>query len=501
MVRNPGTFTLRNLNARFKRTWASVVVAILGALVVTTGLLLHSTRFPDWRVAGGLFVLVLAIITLTTFHFRHTDLKGNSAETAGQIALLGAVASIYGVVLLTRTFDMREATGVGFLLTAPLIAQAMLTSALIGPPLSVFVLTVTTFLLGVGDVLPIETLAVGWISGAVAAHTVNPIRQRNDLLRAMGVVALANAVIACGATAMLYSSALPVLASAGWAVLASVLACSIFWMSVAVVERMFNLVSDFSILELCSPEHPLLRELVLRAPGTYAHSVMVGNLAENAAREIGANPTLCRALAYFHDIGKLSRPSYFIENQQGDNIHDTLPPKLSARVIRQHVVDGLEMAKQHRLPKIIQDGIAEHHGTALLSYFYQRACEQDPERATNLEPLFRYPGPKPSSRESAILHLADSIEAISRLFPRGQTEELEIAISKNIEERRADGQLDDCDLTFKELRRIQASFLRTLSALRHERIAYPEEISYAEERDDHLDLKKLASSSERPEDA
>jgi putative nucleotidyltransferase with HDIG domain len=259
------------------------------------------------------------------------------------------------------------------------------------------------------------------------------------------------------------------------------------------LERLFGLVSDWSLLELCSPEHPLLRELTLKAPGTYAHSVMVGNLAENAAREVGANAVLCRALAYFHDVGKLVRPSYFIENQRGFNPHDQIPPQLSARILIEHVKDGVELARKHRLPRVIQDGISQHHGTSLIAYFWNRAHEAE-STAPITEDSFRYDGPKPQSKELAILHLSDSIEALSRSLNSSSTEEIEIAVRRVIEERRADGQLDECDLTFADLRKIEQSFLRSLGALRHERIAYPEEMTHATEKPSHYDLEQLRAA-------
>src|SRR5262249_55671188 len=159
-----------------------------------------------------------------------------------------------------------------------------------------------------------------------------------------------------------------------------------------------------SLLELCSPEHPLLMELCLRAPGTHVHSLGVANLAEAAARAIGANPVLCRAMACFHDVGKMTRPRYFAENQAAENPHDDLSPTLSAKVIAAHVKDGLEMAKTNRLPKVLCDGIEQHHGTSLISYFYARAVEQGiaPE-GDEAASYFRYPGPKPQSKEAAIL--------------------------------------------------------------------------------------------------
>ena len=181
-------------------------------------------------------------------------------------------------------------------------------------------------------------------------------------------------------------------------------------------------------------------------------------------------------MAYFHDVGKIQHPGYFIENQVGVNYHDDLPPMVSARIILSHVSDGLQLAKEYRLPQVIRDGIAQHHGTSLVSYFYNRALKQEPDlEADSLATLFRYEGPRPQTRETAILHLADQIEAASRTMGRSTTEDIEIMVAKIIEGSRADGQLDESPLTFRDIHLIRQAFLRSLSALRHERIEYPDQ--------------------------
>lgn len=447
----------------------------LGCVAMAFLLLVH--RFPPFdRLALTAMVLVsIAAMVLVRFHLRHTLPSATTARSAERIVWLTAFLAVAGTQVMTLSIEARGLVGVGFLMTAPLVAQAMLVSALLSPTISVFALTVSALLLGVSGVLPVETLTASWLAGSVGAHAVNPLKHRADLVRATTVMVATMAVIAVCVSALSTSQARIVLESAGWAAVAAIGATSIFWLAVAMLERLFDLSSDWSLLELCSPDHPLLKDLCLRAPGTYAHSVMVGNLAENAARTIGANPVLCRAMAYFHDVGKTSRPSMFIENQlSGDNPHDDLSPSISAAIIRSHVEDGLEMARRHRLPQPIRDGIAEHHGTTRIGYFYAKALEQHgfAEGDPTMERQFRYAGPKPQSRETAILHLADAVEAIARTIGRGESHRLGEAIAKGIEDRRADGQLDECDLTLRELRLIQESFLRSLCAIRHERVVY-----------------------------
>lgn len=456
------------------RTALVVLAYLLAAFTIGLSLSLHRAWPVQWLPAIATASTSLFALVLTRFHLRHTPVETTTSANAERIIWSVALLCILGTQLLTNILGQRELLGMGFLLTAPLVAQGMLTSALLGPPLAMFSLTVVSFLLGISGAAGIELLAASWLAGAVGAHAVNPLKQRGDLMRALGVQVSAQFVVAIAISAALAGSAMKVFESAGWAAMAAVGATALFWLAATLLERVFHITSDWSLLELCSPEHPLLRRLTQSAPGTFAHSVNVGNLAENAAREIGANPVHCRAMAYFHDIGKLTRPSYFIENQFGHNVHDDLPPSLSARVIAAHVSDGLELARQFHLPKVIVDGIAEHHGTTLITYFYNRAkaLMGDEPDDPNFDLAYRYPGPRPQTRESAILHLADSIEAVSRTVARGGAEDLETVVSKIIEDRRADGQLDECDLTFRDLQLIKHSFLRTLGAIRHERISY-----------------------------
>jgi putative nucleotidyltransferase with HDIG domain len=347
----------------------------------------------------------------------------------------------------------------------------MLTAALIGPSTATVGLTLTVVLLALFGAVPTEMLAACWLAGAVGCHAVNRLKRRGDLFRALTVQIAVHLFLAT-VTAIVAEVALrQAIVGTGWAALAAVAALSLFWFGVAVFERVFGIVSDWTLLELCSPENPIMHELNLRAPGTYAHSVGVGNLAENAAREIGANAVLVRAMAYYHDIGKLARPSFFVENQMGQNVHDDMPPSLSAKVIAAHVQDGVEMAQNAKLPRAIVDGIRQHHGTSLISYFYHRALEEGGESDPGLEERFRYDGPKPQTREAAILHLADMVEAASRTVrTRSRLEDI---VHGLIDNTRADGQLDECDLTFRDLAAVRESFIRSLSAVRHERIAYP----------------------------
>ena len=237
--------------------------------------------------------------------------------------------------------------------------------------------------------------------------------------------------------------------------------------------NLFGITTSVQLMELARPTHPLLHELQMKAPGTYHHSILISNMAEQAAQAIGADALLARVGAYYHDIGKILRPYFFTENQMdGVNVHERLDPKTSAQIIVSHVADGLELAKKYRLPRSIRDFIPEHHGTRLASFFYQQARERGQE--VN-EADFRYPGPKPQTREAAIMMLADGVEAAARADRPGSVEEIDQLVRKIIQKRVMEGQLDECDLTLRDLDRIRAAFVSILQGIYHPRIKYPEE--------------------------
>ena len=231
---------------------------------------------------------------------------------------------------------------------------------------------------------------------------------------------------------------------------------------------------------MSNPNQPLLKRLLLEAPGTYHHSIIVGNLSEAAAEAIKANPLIARVGAYYHDVGKLKRPYLFKENQMGgENPHDKLNPNLSTLIITNHVKHGMELGKKYKVPGIIKDIIKQHHGTTLVAFFYHKALNgENPELVQ--EKSFRYEGPKPQSKEAAIIMIADSVEAAVRSMVEPSKGKIEGLVRKIIQDKLKDGQLDECDLTLKELNTIANSFLNVLTGIFHERIEYP-----------NLDIKEL----------
>lgn len=238
-------------------------------------------------------------------------------------------------------------------------------------------------------------------------------------------------------------------------------------------ERVFKITTDLTLLELSDFNHPLMKELSSKAPGTFHHSIIMGNLSEAAAESIGANQILARVGCYYHDIGKLSKPQYFIENQlDQNNKHNELNPSMSTKIIISHVKDGIEMAKKYKLPEKIINFIPMHHGTTLVSYFYDKAKNASKEEI--IDYMYRYPGPKPQTKETGIVMLADAIEASTRTIEDPSPQKLEQKIRDVIKNRFMEGELDECDLTLKDLTKIKESFLKILIGIHHHRIKYPD---------------------------
>ncbi len=243
-----------------------------------------------------------------------------------------------------------------------------------------------------------------------------------------------------------------------------------------VFEYLFKTFTNISLLELADFHHPLLQRLILEAPGTYHHSLMVGNLCDTACNAVGANALLARIGAYYHDIGKLSKPDYFSENQNvKESKHDALSPAMSKLIIMNHVKEGVDLAKKYRLNSALMDFIQQHHGTGLVYYFYRRALENLEENQEIKEEVYRYPGPKPNTKETAIVLLADSVEAATRSLRDPAPAKIEEMVHKVINNKFIEGQLDECDLTLKDLEIISAVFIRILSGIYHSRVVYPEE--------------------------
>ena len=340
----------------------------------------------------------------------------------------------------------------------------------------------TVIVLAIGPSLLEWMLLVG--VSAAAIMMIGKIRSRSKLIK-VGVVAGGVAFVLTIGLGVLNNQPLawPLLQAAtvnlGCAVLAGFLVTGLL----PFIENLFGVLTDISLLELGDVAHPLLRELMRRAPGTYNHSVNVASLAETAADAIGANGLLTRVGAYFHDIGKMLKPAYFIENTNlaaaEANRHETLVPAMSTLIIIAHIKDGADLARQHHLPSSIIDFIEQHHGTTLVEYFYRRANEQrrsDPDGPHVEESSFRYPGPKPQSKEAGVLMLADAVESASRVLVEPTPARVEGRVEDIALARLHDGQFDDSGLNLRELRIVQDCLIKSLIAMYHGRVKYPSQM-------------------------
>ncbi|HEY7451359.1 MAG TPA: HDIG domain-containing metalloprotein [Candidatus Limnocylindria bacterium] len=356
----------------------------------------------------------------------------------------------------------------------PTSAAVMLTGLLLGGAAGgamAMSLAVVAGLVNSGALGPVVYVAAGGFASLVV---ILHAERLNAFLRAGLVLALVNVavVVSFGLLDGLDATGIAQLATAGLvnAALSVILAVGGF----AVLGNVFGILTVFQMLELANPANPLLRRLLLETPGTYHHSVMVGNLAERAAETIGADPLLARVAAYYHDIGKMKNPLAFIENQAGGpNVHDDLAPETSARIIAAHVRDGVDLAQEYNLPPQVAGFIPQHHGTAVMGYFAGKA------RAEGEEPdadAFRYPGPKPQTREAAIVMLADGVEASVRSLPSKEDAAIREMVDRIVDGRLADGQLDDSNLTLRDIGRIRESFVEQLLGMYHQRITYPDNV-------------------------
>jgi putative nucleotidyltransferase with HDIG domain len=357
----------------------------------------------------------------------------------------------------------------------PFAAAALLVVLLVDTQLALITAVLTSLFAGLLAPGGMLTACFALVSSSAAIYGIGRYCERQSVTNAGLVVGVVNVVLAI---AVMLSSQKPLTLNAILLAVACGLAggllTAIFTAGLLPVsESLFGILTDVRLLELSNADLPVLGQLALRAPGTNQHSHAVGRLAEDAARSIGANSLLTRIGALYHDIGKLASPEYFIENQHGDNPHDRLRPTQSARIITSHVTYGLKLAAEIGLPKQIADFIPQHHGTRTLHFFFRKAQSEAPEGATVDEKEFRYLGPKPQFKEAAIMMLADSCEAAARSLARPDPENINAITGKIFDAIVSDGQLDECDLSLRELTKIRESIIHSLTAIYHARVDYP----------------------------
>ncbi len=311
--------------------------------------------------------------------------------------------------------------------------------------------------------------------GLIGIYSVKNVRRRAQLLKAGLFVGLTGCLAIINIDLLDNLSTDVIFIDSLWAISNGFVCAFIVTGILPVLEYIFKITTNISLLELSDLNHPLLKEMVIKAPGTYHHSLIVGNLSENAADAIGANSLLARVGAYYHDVGKLLKPEYFSENQMGyADKHAELTPKMSSLIITNHIKDGLVLAKKYKLSIAIQDFIQQHHGNSLTFYFYQRAIENEKKEGEAKEEDFRYKSPLPQTKEVAIVLLADSVEAATRALPNQTPKKIKQTVQKIINNKFIDEQLDECDLTLKDLHKISESFSKLLAGIYHSRVEYPD---------------------------
>ena len=324
------------------------------------------------------------------------------------------------------------------------------------------------------------------VGSLTAAHFVRHCMERSTLYQAGLQLSLVNVLLVLSIHLMAgHDLNMQLLYKVGFGLAGGFFCAVLVTGLIPLAESLFKYTTDIKLLELANMNTPVLRELMIQAPGTYHHSIIVGNLAEAAAETIGANPLMARVAAYYHDIGKIRKPLYFVENiGSQENRHDKLAPSMSALILMAHVKDGVDAARENKLGQTLVDIIRQHHGTALIKYFYDKAKSQaDPEMQQVDECDYRYPGPKPQTREAALIMLADAVEAASRTLTDPTPARIQGMVQKIINNIFIDGQLDECELTLKDLHNIAKSFIRILSGIFHHRIDYPEPVHKEREKD------------------
>ncbi len=438
-------------------------IEALGAL----GLLKKQRTWQDY-LSAFLIALVFDAILVFFITARRRDFWSETTP----VLLLGI---IFGSFIIAARLMLPMHTLLPYLF--PLASMAMLIGSLIDLPIAVMASALLTLLMGRFIGVELDIMIYLFLGSVVGALALGKAERLNSFVRAGIWVIVVNLV-------MLTAFNLPqpladeqgLMEMAFSAVVNGIFASSFTLVIYYLLGQVFGMTTSLQLLEISRPNHPLLRQLLLKAPGTYHHTLIVSNMAEEAAVAIGADSLLVRVGSYYHDIGKIIRPYFFIENNtDGENPHDRIDPYTSARIIISHVSDGVDLAKKYHLPNSIIDFIREHHGTTRVEYFYHKAVQMEKDPSEVDESAFRYPGPKPHTRETAILMLADGSEAVVRAMrPQTQEEMLEV-IHSVINRRLMSGQLDNSPLTLRDLTMIADAFARVLQGIHHPRIKYPGE--------------------------
>ncbi|TFH15027.1 MAG: HDIG domain-containing protein [Lentisphaerales bacterium] len=489
----------RNAKGSRRRLYArrSLAISALSALIWAVPMVfLTALSHFRWKtmaataIAGNGFILAVGLLACGFLaRLLCPDLPGNIRKIV--LALLVSLLSLVPIVALLNVSDhLSSAYGwfetIQFYLL-PLSLAPLLATILLGPAEGIVLgmwVGFSASILGGHDYQILGTTVLVTIC---ASRFGQDLRKRSTVFKAGLVIALSEILVAVAANLidLPATEPMPMLMQASACLVNGMVTAVAVLLAVPIFEALFNITTDITLLELSDLGHPLLQRLAIEAPGTYHHSLVVANLAQAATHKIAANSLLARVCSYFHDIGKLTKPDFFAENiQRSPNPHDGLLPSMSTLVITAHVKEGVSLALLHKLPRPIIESIQQHHGTGIVRYFHHKAVQQLELELANgqtdaggviNESDYRYPGPKPSFRESAIISLADSVEAASRSMEKPNPGHLESMVNEVVNARLLDGQLDSCDLTMKDLARIKRSFVFTLTSMLHGRMAYPKD--------------------------
>lgn len=433
------------------------------------------------RLTGGGLLLVCLLLTAYYVGLQHTPAVGGEHDRnllfcAFLLVVLLIVTKFAGILTEAWTeAAIFSIPATSLVYGVPLACGAMTVCLFLGPALAQTFGLVVAVCSAIVLKNRFELFIYFWLSGVIAAYWTQSCRERQLIIQAGLKIGLVNVILATAVD--LYFGEVTVyhlLWNAAFGFMGGAFAGIITIGVAPFIEMLFHYTTDITLLERANLERPLLRRLMIEAPGTYHHSVIVGSLVEAAATEIGANPLLAKVCGYYHDIGKIKKPLYFIENQtDARNRHDKLAPSMSALILSAHVKEGVEIARQHQLGSAIIDTIKQHHGTSLISYFYEKAKQLRGEENVNIND-FRYPGPKPQTKEAGLVMLADVVEAASRTLENPTPARIQGLVQNLINKIFSDGQLDDCELTLRDLHRIARSFYKILNGIHHHRIEYTE---------------------------
>ncbi|MGB3713395.1 MAG: HDIG domain-containing metalloprotein [Candidatus Promineifilaceae bacterium] len=421
----------------------------------------------DWRRLVSAFLVSLLAITIITIYWNHYfSEKRNQVRSLTILGIL-LILFILGAKLLVPGSSI-------YSYLFPAAALSILVSVVFETRLAIVVTAVVAGVVGYLAPDSLEMALYASAGGILAVLTLYDPQRINALFRAGLVAALGNVAVILIFRLPTDIETAELMTLVLFGVLnGPILSAGLSLAGIFIIGSVFRVVTPLQLQELSRLDHPLLQELLRRAPGTYHHSIMVANLAEQAAEKVKASSTLVRVGAFYHDIGKVNRPPFFIENQNGGNPHDNLDPFSSARIIMSHVPDGVELAKRYRLPRRVRDFIAEHHGDRVVLVFYRKALDMAEEGEVVDVSRFMYPGPRPQSRETGIVQLADSIDAASNAMRPNTESAIEQLVNKIVDDHMAEGQLDDSGLSLGDIKLLRSSFIETLHGRYHMRVKYP----------------------------